>query len=517
MNPVLRGLAANSSTPSELIDRLIALADADIAAILARRADLGHAQAVALAASVEESVAWLAYEGRMTAADIDPATQPEGALALLTEGHARSPEWARLFADDPVAEHREKLAACPGLPDDVVEKLAADPDVQVVAELALWAAPRTAARLASHPHAAVRRAVAANEAAPPAVLAALLTGEGLPPARRCPVCDREETPFVHDPHCPRLDCDLPPGAACDGSHESTRHDTQLAALSNPATPTEAVVGFVDHPSLLLRWALAARPDLPPDICARLAENTNPGVRGDLAENPALDDALIRVLATDRDHEVRRRLARNPRVPLDVLTHLAGTTRIGATLLPRIAAASPDELKELAASPDPAARMLPAQRRDLAPAVRDALADDSDAKVVKSIAPHPGLTDSRLSAMLDRHGSQVAARVAANPDATPALLETIARHGPAARKALREIARHRHAPAPALLACLRDARARPIAAGHAALPQAVIEELLTDADADAEVAEAAAANPSLPPGVMSDLVTRPWIRPIGGDA
>ncbi|MFE6764666.1 hypothetical protein [Streptomyces sp. NPDC057689] len=504
MNPVLRGLAANPSMPSELIDRLIALADADIAEILACRPDLGHAQAVALAASVEESVARLAYEGRLTAADIDPATQPEGALALLSEGHAHSPEWARHFAGDPVAEHREKLAACPGLPDDVVEKLAADPDVKVVAELALWTKPRTAARLASHPHAAVRRALAANEATPPVVLAALLTGEGLPPVRRCLVCDREETPFVHDPHCPRLDCDLPPGASCDGSHESTRHDTQLAALSNPATPTEAVVGFVDHPSLLLRWALAARPDLPPDVCARLAEDANPGVRGDLAENPAIDDALIRVLATDRDHEVRRRLAHNPRVPLDVLTRLAGTTRIGATLLPRIASTSPDEAEELAASPNPAARMLMAQRRDLAPAVRDALADDSDAKVVKSIAPHPGLTDSRLSAMLDRYGSQVAARVAANPDATPALLETIARHGPAARKALREIARHPHAPAPALLACLRDARARPIAAGHAALPPAVIEELLTDA----EVAEAAAANPSLPPGVMSDLVSRP---------
>ncbi|WP_329022093.1 MULTISPECIES: hypothetical protein [unclassified Streptomyces] len=504
MNPVLRGLAANPSMPSELIDRLIALADADIAEILACRPDLGHAQAVALAASVEESVPRLAYEGRLTAADIDPATQPEGALALLSEGHARSPEWARHFAGDPVAEHREKLAACPGLPDDVVEKLAADPDVQVVAELALWTTPRTAARLASHPHAAVRRALAANEATPPVVLAALLTGEGLPPVRRCLVCDREETPFVHDPHCPRLDCDLPPGASCDGSHESTRHDTQLAAVRNPATPTEAVVGFVDHPSLLLRWALAARPDLPPDVCARLAEDANPGVRGDLAENPAIDDALIRVLATDRDHEVRRRLAHNPRVPLDVLTRLAGTTRIGATLLPRIASTSPDEAEELAASPNPAARMLMAQRRDLAPSVRDALADDSDAKVVKSIAPHPGLTDSRLSAMLDRYGSQVAAKVAANPDATPALLETIARHGPAARKALREIARHRHATAPALLACLRDARARPIAAGHAALPQAVIEELLTDA----EVAEAAAANPSLPPSVMSDLVSRP---------
>lgn len=272
------------------------------------------------------------------------------------------------------------------------------------------------------------------------------------------------------------------------------------ALRNRATPVTAAVGFVDHPSLLLRWALAARPDLPPDICARLAVDTNPGVRGDLAENPAVDDALIRVLATDRDPDIRRRLAPNPRVPFDVLTHLAGTTRIGATLLTRIAAASPAEAAELATSPHPATRMLLARRRDLPPAIRDAPAADSDAKVVKSSAPHPGLSEAQLDATLYRFGSQVAAGVAANPDATPALLAKIASHEPPARKALREIARHRHAPASALLTCPQDVRARPIAAGHPALPPAVIEELLTDAVP--EVAEAAAANPPLAPTVMT---------------
>ncbi|MGW4020337.1 hypothetical protein, partial [Streptomyces sp. NPDC005009] len=429
--------------------------------------------------------------------------------AVVAERAGR-PEWARLFAEDPVVERREKLAGCSDLPPDVVETLAADSDVRVVAELALWAAPETATGLAAHPHAEVRRAVAANEATPPAVLAALLTGEGLPPAQRCLVCDREEVPFAHDPQCSRLDCDLPSGASCDGSHESTRHETQQMAIRNPATSTEAVVGFVGHPSLLLRWALADRPDLPSEVCARLAVDPNAGVRADLAENPVIDDALIRVLATDRDHEVRRRLAHNPHVPLDVLTHLAGATRIGATLLPRIASASPEEAEKLAGSPNPAARMLIAQRRDLPPVVRDALAADSDAKVVKSIAPHPGLSEGRLRTMLDRHGVRVAARVAANPDATPALLEHLARHEPPVRKAFREIARHRDAPVPALLACLADTQARPMAAGHAALPPPVVEELLTDADW--QVAKAAAANPSLPFAVMSGLLPRPSRSP-----
>ncbi|MET7636204.1 hypothetical protein [Streptomyces sp. NPDC005078] len=502
MNHVLCGLAANTALPSKLVDRLVAVADADIAAELACRADLRHDQAVVLVSRVEESAVRLAYEGRLTAADIDPAAQPRAALAFLYD-RAGSPEWARFLAADPVAERREKLAACSGLPSDVVEKLAADSDVRVVAELALWTTPEVAARLAGHPHAEVRRAVAANEATPPGVLAALITGEGLPPAQQCLVCDREETPFVHDPQCPRLDCDLLPGASCDGTHESAMYDMQQAALRNPATPTEAIVGFADHPSMLLRWALAARPDLPSEVCRRLAADPTPGVRADLAENPAIDDPLIRVLASDRGQDVQRRLAHNPHVPLDVLTRLAGTTKIGATLLPRITAASPAEVEELAQSPNPAARMLLAQRRNLPAEIRDALASDPDAKVIKSIAAHPGLSEAQLRAMVDRHGVRVVAKVAANPDATPALLEDLARHKPSVQKAFREVARHRNATAPALLACLEDKQARPIAAGHPALPPPLIVELLTDADW--QVVEAAAANPSLPLAVMSDLV------------
>ncbi|WP_327730547.1 hypothetical protein OG250_36165 [Streptomyces sp. NBC_00487] len=501
MKHLLCGLAANPALPSELVDRLIALADADVNDDLARRADLSRAQAVTLASLDEGNGVRLAYGGMLTAADVDPTAQPLVALALLDEG-AGAPEWARLLAADPVVAHREKLAACPGLPPDVVETLAADSDVQVVAELALRAAPDVAARLAEHPHAEVRRAVAANEATPPDVLAALVSGEGLPPARRCLVCDHEEPPFTHGEGCPRPDCDLRPGASCDGSHESTALDLLRAALENPATPARAVAGFADHPSPLLRRALAARPGLPPEAYARLAVDPTPGARADLAENPAIDDTLIRALADDTSPDVRRGLAHNPRVPLDVLAHLAATTRIGSTLLPRIASATAAEVEELVRSPHAVVRMLLATRRDLPAAIRATLADDPDAKVAKSIAPHPSLGEARLRAMVDRHGVQVIAGVAANPDAGPALLEHLSRHAPPARKAFREIARHPHATAPALLACLADERARPLAAGHPALPPQAVTDLLTDTDP--QVAEAAAANPSLPLAVMEEL-------------
>lgn len=136
VNHALCGLAVNAALPFELVGRLIAVADADIAEGLASRPDLSHEQAVDLAARVEESAVRLAYKGRLTAADVAPVTQPQAALALLDE-HSGDLEWVRLFAKDSDVERREKLAACPGLPAEVQETLAADPDVRVVAELAL--------------------------------------------------------------------------------------------------------------------------------------------------------------------------------------------------------------------------------------------------------------------------------------------------------------------------------------------------------------------------------------------
>lgn len=496
MDHVLHGLAVNPSLPSGLVDRLIAGADDDLAEALACRSGLSRAQVRALAARFEGAAIRLAYEGSLTADDIDPAAQPCAALALLDEGTGR-PEWARTLAADPRSEYREKLAACPDLPTDVVAALAGDPDVQVVAELALWTtAPEVAARLAAHPHADVRCSVAANEATPPGVLEALLTGAGLPPARSCRVCDRE-------PHCATSGCELPPGALCDGSHESTLRTIQQMALRNPATPPAAAARFTGHPSVLVRQELAARTDLPHEVYARLAEDPVLRVREELADNSGIDEALMRSLADDPDDDVRHRLAHHPRLPLDILDRLTHAIRIRSTLLPRIASASPAEVDEMAASPNPVVRMLVAERRDLPDAVRDTLAGDADAKVVKSVAPHPGLSEDRLRAMVGRHGVPVIAKVATNPGATPALLEELAQHLPPVRKALRAIARHPAAPPAALLACLPDRQARPVAAGHPGLPPSVIIELV--GDDDRQVAQEAAANPSLPPDAMADLV------------
>ncbi|MEV8099341.1 hypothetical protein [Kitasatospora sp. NPDC085879] len=510
---LLSGLAANPALPPHLVDRLIdrlawpptGEADEDLclllASALADRPDLSRAQTAALAGLDDSAAVALAYNGHLRAADTDPAAQPDAAIALLDEGRG-DPSWAARLAADPDPARRERLAGCPGLPPDVAETLAGDPETDVVEELARHAPPELAARLAAHPHARVRLGAAANEATPPAVLAALLTGEGLPPARWCDVCERRDVPFPHPLDCPLGDCELPPGAGCLGGHESALHAIRYAALGNPSTPADAAARLVGHPSMMLRQALAGRTDLPPEEYAWLAGDTTAWVRTALAGNPAVGEAVLRRLAVDPDAAVLRALAHHPRLPLDLLARTAASVRVGPELLPRIAGASPAETRELAGSADARVRMLVARRRDLPSEVRDTLAADPDAKVAASVAGHPGLGGTALRSMARRFGDHVHAAIAASPDAPPALLEALARHRPAARKALREIARHPHATAAALLPCLADARARRSAAGHPALPPDTVLSLL--ADPDWQVREAAAANPALPPEAMSRL-------------
>ncbi|MFB6581690.1 hypothetical protein ACFCYC_30530 [Streptomyces sp. NPDC056402] len=444
MNHLLCGLAANPALPPELVDRLLTRAlkeagtcpdrdDADeLLHDLTDRTDLRRDQVLALAAYARSTAVPLAYSGTLTAADVDPMSWPYAAIALIDEGRGH-PEWPRLLAAHPDAEIRRKLASCPGLPPDVVDLLAADPDGDVVEEVARWTESPVTARLARHPDPRVRIAVAFN----------------------------------------------------------------------PTTSLEAVLALAEDPELPLQWALSERTDLPQALYARLAADPNDGVRAAYARNPGVGQELIRVLAADPEIQVRRAVAEHPHVPLDLLAELVVGDRAAWNALPRISAATPAELAELAGSRHAAVRMLVAQRRDLPPQLRDALAVDPDASVVRAVARHPGLSQELLRAMVARHGVQVLAAVAANPDASGPLLEYLTQHRPGVRKALKEVAKHPRATGPALLACLSDRTSRPLAAAHPALPPEAITGLL--ADEDHRVAEEAAGNPSLPRAVMLELV------------
>ncbi|WBP85600.1 hypothetical protein [Kitasatospora cathayae] len=433
MPSLLHAVARNPALPPELLGRLIADADEELAGALADRVDLAPDQVRQLAERSEFAALLLVADGRLTSGDVDPLARPTVAVALVEQGRGE-PGWARLLALVPDPYVRQRLATCPELPDEVAELLAADESDDVVAELAVnttWL--DLLVRLAAHPSAMVRRWAAANEAMPAESLTALLDDPE--------VLVREQ------------------------------------AAGNPTTPGAAAARLVaDH--AMIRQALAAHPGLPAETYQRLTRDEIPWVRSNLAQNPGIDERLIRHLAEDDGHDVRRSLAQHPAVPLDVLARLATTVKIGPILLPRIAGADPTELAELAASPEPRVRALVAARRDLPSALRDQLAADPVAKVVKSVAPDPDLSTAQLTAALDRFGTTVAAAVAANPGTPGALLDRIAATPTVPVKALRAVAAHPNSSPAALATCLAspDSRTAQAAAANPALPQAVMVEL-----------------------------------------
>ncbi|GLW72514.1 hypothetical protein Kpho02_48130 [Kitasatospora phosalacinea] len=490
MRRVWEGLAGNPALPAEAVERLVRLDEPDLSSELAERTDLTERQVEVLAERGVVAAERLVENGRLTAQRVDPRRQPIAALALLRAGRAPA-GWAELLAGR--RELWPELASTERLPAGVARRLLAAADQDVLVALAeAQPDPGVLAALAAHPSSHVRQAVGWNPAAPADVLADLLNDR--PPLTSCEVCERHPVPWTHPPDCPDPDCDLPGGAACDGSHQYARHTVVEAALAHPNAPAADARRHLHDPSGLLRAPLAERTDLDPDTYAQLATSTEPFVLAALAENPAVGERLIRELAAVPHETVRRAVVCNPAVPLDVLERAweGVVLKLGATLPPRIAAADPAETERLAASADPELRRLLALRRDLPPHVRDRLAADPEARVANAVAPHPGLEERQLTAMHHRHGRLVGPGIAANPDTPTTLLRalTTGEHNVAT---LRALAVHPAADGATLTACLRDRRARERAAAHPALPLDRIRALL----ADPATAHHAAANPSLP--------------------
>jgi hypothetical protein len=219
-------------------------------------------------------------------------------------------------------------------------------------------------------------------------------------------------------------------------------------VKNPSTPLAMLVDLVAHPYMTVRWDLAARPDLPHWAYERLSTDPIP-VRYAVAANPVVSESILRAMAEVADRYARHELAQNPVIPLDLLAGMAASTRIGPTLLPRIAAASDAELRVLAGSTTMQVRMLVAERPDPPADLIELLVADRDAGVVRSLAANPLLTADQLWAVATRYGPRLYPRTARNPN----------------------------------------------------LPVETILELL----GDWTVAEAAAANPSLPERVMAELL------------
>lgn len=253
-----------------------------------------------------------------------------------------------------------------------------------------------------------------------------------------------------------------------------------ALAHNSSLPPDkllALVGEMTEVPLWIQFAMAYRTDLPIEVYDSLAENEAPGMRCELARNPAVRESVLRAFATGPDVTVRRNAALNPALPLDLLPTLGLWT--GSEVLPRIAAATVDELRTLASSDAKQVRRLVAQRPDLPADLVDLFAEDPDPGVGKYIVTNPALSPEQLWSVIRRLGLSVYPQAAQNPHCPPDLLRHLLRNGHNTARLHREIAKHPN------------------------LPADLVVELLDNSD---EVTtEAAAANPALPVPIMETLV------------
>lgn len=459
-SPELSGLAQNPGLPERLLNRFTVVADEELCGDLARRSGLTARQARNLAARCDPwTLRRLIAGGALALRDIP---QDDPWLVVAAAGRADVPaSWIQRLAGDPDASVRIELVEFGGHSGDLLHRLGADFHIGVVCAVAEHPGlPAELARhLAARPDLRIRDALARNEATPPDVLATLLATGGSPPVERCSRC--EELP---------RDC---------GDHEVAVRAVRATTLQNPSTPAAGLEEFLDSPDVWVRAALARRPDLPDGVHRRLAADPDRLVRREAAANPAVGEALIHALAADPDRSVRTAVTANPALPMPLLRRLAPAVRLGTELWPRVAAASPEELDDLARSTTAQLRALAAAHPDLPADLVATLADDTDPAVVRRLAAHPALSPARLRALAERHGPALHSSLAGHPNCPPDLLHAMAGTAAPGHDTLLAIARHPAAAPETLRLCLDalDERVRSAAAANPSLPVEAMARLL----------------------------------------
>lgn len=383
---------------------------------------------------------------------------PEVALAL--DRPDRSDAVRRRIAEDPDAEVREARRR-------FVEHTIAAGNRVTPDDLAVLAGPDGLTGLARDQDPLLRAAVAGNWVDMPVELRRELLADPDPRVRRAAV--GYPHPSVPEDLLARLLADeatraevaayaaLTPEAICQCMAGDEELRAQLAV--NPTLPPEARDRLADDPSPYVRSRVLLRQDLPDDrrgaLFAHLvgaAEDEHdseafvavamldherprwvdalpvvdrvrhldspvPGIRRAVAAGRDLPSDVVERLHRHDDLGVRRIAARRPDAPGDVLERLViehgedTKHRPGHTEHPNF---PPAAFVALAASDDPARRVLAARGTDLPADVLTALARDDDKAVRTAAARHPRLPAAVLDDLLTDDVTAVVQAAGANP-------------------------------------------------------------------------------------------------------
>ncbi|MFG3604817.1 hypothetical protein [Micromonospora chersina] len=492
-DPVARGLAGNPAAPLDVLLRLLDNHPEAVPAAFRRRADLPPA--VVAAATRHPSAR---VRGALAA---NPHVDPAIRLRLLDDPDHRV---FGLVREDPDLELPDR----PFMPylDRLVDQFRRD--LMAPAELRgevieVGIRDRRAVRVvATHTEPLVRAAAVellggVNETSREQLRQALLH-DHVPEVRAATAHFYAERERVQEP------ADLPVnGYAYRGMLSKLRLSPALvehvlaaedgrdgvdAMASNPTLPPEVVEALFNHPSADVRRSLAQRDDLTGSQLARLAADPDASVRTAISIHPALTEqerAAIDIDVTTAPWDRRIDLCwhtRSTSLP-QPLPPLAESVRLATSvnpLLRRRAAVDPrlpaDVVTALSDDPDPGVRALLAQHHSAAPPdlLLQVFREYKHCRCDRGrLLALPNFPTTALAQFADDQDPAVRQLVARDPQADPELVDRLT-HDP-------------------------DAAVRHAMAACPQLPVDRIVELLDHA----ELAESAAANPSLPVHVMRE--------------
>lgn len=326
-------------------------------------------------------------------------------------------DW-RLLASHPDPQFRGHVAHCDGVPDDVVDQLADDPDDYV------------------------RLCTLHNRTLPAVSLRRLMDDSTIEVAHEASVVFRQRSGRHHEDLGVFVDAPDPGVRAFVAQAESAQIEwlDRLAGDSDPSVRAAVAKNAATPPGVRLRLSgdthsgvidaivdTVGKRWIPPEDLTHLSAAPNSRVRAAVAAVPHLPDEVLRSLICDPEESVRLAAAANgfrPMLALLLATVGDDGRGLGQEGVPRLAALAGDDkldsvaLHSLAQSPFEEVRAIVAANASTVPATLANLARDPKPSVRVVVAWSLGTPGEVLTSLARDDSVEVRRGVAANPQSPP---------------------------------------------------------------------------------------------------